>query len=206
MSSTMSQTATRTPETSRALRLRAATHDMHERLDSSITSVATFASAEGYRRFLAMQYLFHRDIDALYHDAALQALLPGLSERRRLPLIECDLTDLDAARPEGTAPVFAPDRPIDPATALGWLYVAEGSNLGASLLRKEVARIGLSDSHGASHLAPAAEGPAAYWRQFTAALDSAVFDDAGDDRAVAGARAAFARVQDLADACVRQAC
>jgi heme oxygenase (biliverdin-IX-beta and delta-forming) len=191
-------------DTSRARRLRAATHDAHERLDGSITAVATFASVAGYARFATMQYLFHRDIDALYHDAALQALLPDLPGRRRTALIEQDLKDLGVTPPTGEAPRFALGQPVDLATALGWLYVAEGSNLGASLLRKEVARIGLSDTHGARHLAPAAEGPAAHWRGFTAALDAAPLDAAGDDRAAEGARAAFARVQHLADTWVRQ--
>lgn len=149
----MNSTTTQTTETSRALRLRAATHDLHEKLDGAITSAASFASVEGYARFLTMQYLFHRDIDALYHDAALQALLPGLPERRRLPLIERDLADLALPAPTGQPPVFTHNTPIDLATALGWLYVAEGSNLGATLLRKDVARIGLSDTHGARHLA-----------------------------------------------------
>jgi heme oxygenase len=81
-------------EPSRARRLKALTHETHDRLDTSIMAAASFATVEGYGRFVTVQYLFHRDIDALYDDALLQALLPGLLERRRLPLIAADLTDL----------------------------------------------------------------------------------------------------------------
>ncbi|WP_288806334.1 biliverdin-producing heme oxygenase [uncultured Novosphingobium sp.] len=76
-----------------------------------------------------------------------------------------------------------------------------GRTWGAALLRKEVARIGLSDHHGARHLAPAPEGPAAHWRAFVAELNAAELTPEEEQRAVAGARAAFERVRSLADAC-----
>ncbi|MNS76499.1 Heme oxygenase [compost metagenome] len=188
----------------RSKRLKALTHEVHDRLDKSIMEASSFDSLEGYGRFAGVQWTFHRDIDALYDDAALIALLPGLAERRRMALIATDLADLGRATPGvETAPVFLRDQPADVATALGWLYVAEGSNLGAALLRKEAAKLGLSDSHGARHLAPSGGGPAAHWRLFTAALDAAVLTSDEEARAVAGAKAAFARVQALANAALR---
>lgn len=188
-------------EPSRAKRLKALTHETHDRLDKSIMAAASFATVEGYGRFVTVQYLFHRDIEALYDDAALQSLLPGLTERRRLPLIAADLADLGLPLPhDDTPPAFSQTDAIDIPEALGWLYVAEGSNMGAALLRKEAARIGLSDDHGARHLAPASEGPAAHWRAFTAALDAAELSAEEEACAVAGANAAFARVQALVDA------
>ena len=183
----------------RSKRLKTLTHQTHDRLDRSIMAAASFDNLDGYARFVEVQYLFHRDIAALYEDAALQALLPNLEARRRLGLIVADLADLDRDPPAGSeAPVFTPGR-IDMPSALGWLYVAEGSNMGAALLRKEVSKIGLSDDHGARHLAPAPEGPAAYWRAFTAGLDAVELSPGEEARAVAGANAAFARVQAFAD-------
>lgn len=41
---------------------------------------SSFDSLEGYARFVGVQWVFHRDIDALYGDAALEALFPGLSD------------------------------------------------------------------------------------------------------------------------------
>lgn len=188
----------------RSKRLKALTHEIHDRLDKSIMEASSFDSLEGYGRFAGVQWTFHRDIDALYDDAGLIALLPGLAERRRVALIAADLADLGRATPPvETPPVFPPDQAADVATALGWLYVAEGSNLGAALLRKEAAKLGLSDIYGARHLAPSGGGPAAHWRVFTAALDAAVLSPEEEDRAVAGANAAFARVQALANAALR---
>lgn len=184
----------------RSKRLKALTHEIHDRLDKSIMEASSFDTLEGYSRFAGVQWTFHRDIDALYDDASLRDLLPGLAERRRVALIASDLSDLGLTVPPVDQPaVFAAGQLVDVPTALGWLYVAEGSNLGAALLRKEAAKLGLSDTHGAKHLAPAGGGPAAHWRAFTAALDAANLTEAEEDRAIAGANAAFARVQALAN-------
>lgn len=184
----------------RSKRLKASTNATHDRLDKHIMASAPFASRTNYGKFLGLQYLFNRDIDALYADERLQALLPGLADRRSTGLIETDLADLGMAPPQSTeAPAIADDA-VNIPEALGWLYVSEGSNLGAALLRKEAAKLGLSDDHGARHLAPADGGPAAHWRRFTAALDAIELTDEEEERAIAGAKAAFARVYRYADA------
>lgn len=187
-------------ELPRSKQLKSLTHQTHDALDKSIMAAASFDDLAGYARFVAVQYLFHRDIAALYDDAALLAWLPGLGERRRLALIAADLADLGTAEPTVSDPPVFSAGSIDAPTALGWLYVAEGSNMGAALLRKEVAKIGLSDTHGARHLAPAPEGPATHWRAFTGALDSLTLSPQEEARVVSGANAAFARVQAYANA------
>jgi heme oxygenase len=182
------------PNPGRALRLREATRDVHAALDAALMARESFASREGYAPFLVMQLGFHRAVAPLYDDPALQAVLPGLATRERLTLLERDITDLGLPLPAAEA---VPP-PLGLGEALGWLYVAEGSNLGAAVLRKLVAQIGLSDTFGARHLAPAEEGPAAHWRTFTAAFDAVPLDEAGEAAAVAGARDAFAYVAQLA--------
>jgi heme oxygenase len=181
---------------SRTRRLKAATGALHERLDAAMMAGEPFASRARYGLFLDVQHAFHRDVDAFYADARLAALLPGLAERRRLPAIERDLADLGLPVPR-SAPAIGPG--ADVATALGWLYVAEGSNLGAAFLIKEARKLGLSESFGARHLAAAPDGRGLSWRSFTEALDAVALDPAGEIRAAEGASAAFRRVQGLVD-------
>ncbi|OAH42146.1 heme oxygenase [Sphingobium yanoikuyae] len=185
---------------SRAKRLKALTNAVHEGVDRSIMSASSFASIERYKRFLAIQYLFHRDVAALYADPRLQAAFPDLVQRCRLPLVIADMADLGVSAPEGTAPAFVAGEPHDMGSALGWLYVAEGSNMGAAVLRKEAQKLGLTDDVGARHLAPAPEGPAPHWRAFTAALDAVALSEDEEKRAKEGALEAFARVQAHVDA------
>lgn len=187
--------------TGRGKRLKAATGATHDRLDESIMRQEPFASRERYGRFVMVQLAFHRDIDALYRDGVLAELVPDLSGRRRLDLIEQDLADLEIAAKAATEPpAFAPDAPADLPTALGWLYVAEGSSLGAAFLLKEAAKLGLSERFGARHLAGAPEGRGLHWRTFIAALDGVGLSGEEDVRVIAGAEAAFRRVHALVKA------
>ncbi len=180
--------------TGRWQRLRAATEAVHASLDHRIMAAKPFENRARYGRFLLVQHAFHRDVDALYDDGQLGSLLPDLASRRRLPLIERDLADLGLAPPATELPP-ACGRDTDMPTALGWLYVAEGSNLGAAFLLKAAAALELSESFGARHLAPAPEGRGLAWRTFTAALDAVALSPDDDNGLDAGAIAAFARVQ-----------
>ncbi len=81
------------PEESRSLRLKAATRDSHGALDKRIMAGDIFADRSNFARFLRVQYRFHRSIDALYANPALDALLPDLGERRRLTQVARDLQD-----------------------------------------------------------------------------------------------------------------
>lgn len=178
-------------------RLKSGTGTVHDRLDKRIMAAEPFASRERYGLFVAVQHAFHRDIDPLYARPELQALIKDLPGRRRLPLIEQDLADLGLAPPAATTAPAA--ERLDTPAAIGWLYVAEGSNLGAAFLLKAAARLGLDETFGARHLAAAPEGRGLSWRNFTAALDAVQLGEEAEAQLVAGARAAFQRVHGLVE-------
>lgn len=180
-------------------RLRAATAPAHAGLDQRIMAADPFASWERYGRFLQVQHAFHRDIDDLYASAELRKLLPDLADRRRLALIEQDLADLGLAPPPAKQ-LPACSGATDIPTALGWLYVAEGSNLGAAFLLKEAAKLQLSESFGARHLAPAPQGRGLAWRTFTGALDAAALSADQEVAVDAAAIAAFEQVKRFVEA------
>ncbi|UDF04878.1 biliverdin-producing heme oxygenase [Asticcacaulis sp. AND118] len=182
----------------RSTRLKGLTTGTHDRLDRSIMAGDPFADVENYAKFLKVQYLFHRDIGTLYDVPELAALLPDLEGRRRFDKVVLDLSDVGADAPEADgAPRFVKGATVDLPTALGWLYVAEGSNLGAAFLLKFAAKLGLDATKGARHLAPADEGRGLHWRTFTAALDAIDLTAEEEARVTAGAGAAFTRVHGL---------
>ena len=185
----------------RAARLKETTHETHDRLDKSIMAHRPFESQARYGLFLKVQHQFHREIDALYSNPLLDKLLPDLAGRRRFGLIERDLADLRLAAPSSeTAPIFSNSAEVDLPTALGWLYVAEGSNLGAAFLLKAAQGLGLSETFGARHLAAAPEGRGLHWKTFTAALNGVSLTGSEEERVMTGAHAAFARVQESVNA------
>lgn len=182
-------------EPSRTKRLKAATRQAHEELDGFIMSAKPFESRENFGKFVQTQYLFHADIDAFFGNGQLGELLPDLRGRRRLDYIKQDLADLAIPTPESTTIRFTEnDASFDLAEALGWLYVVEGSNLGAAFLLKDAAKLGLDENFGARHLAGAPEGRGLHWRTFVAALDSIELSADEEARAIAGAEAAFRAV------------
>lgn len=159
-----------------------------------------FRDLERFSRFLKLQYLFHRDIAVLYNAPELTRLFADLPDRLRLDLVCQDLRDLDLPAPmDASEPAFDNLKAVDMPTALGWLYVAEGSTLGAAFLFKEVQKLGLSESFGARHLSPAPQGRGLQWRVFTTALDAVSLAAKEEGRATAGAKAAFERVRSLVD-------
>ncbi|MCO7487581.1 biliverdin-producing heme oxygenase [Stenotrophomonas maltophilia] len=180
------------PEDGRSLRLKAATRDSHGALDKRIMAGDIFADRSNFARFLRVQYRFHRSIDALYANPVLDALLPGLGERRRLAQVARDLQDLEQALPGADIAALPPDLAL-PA-ALGWLYVAEGSNLGGTVLYKMAARLGLDRDFGARHLAAHPDGAARHWREFTAALDAVALSAEQEQQVIDAADAAFRSV------------
>jgi heme oxygenase len=179
---------------SRVKRLRLATAAAHDQLDRRVMAGQPFADLERYALFLQVQYRFHAIVDPLYRDGTLGHVLPDLDGRRRLALIERDILDVTGLIP-GEPKKWL--EPIDAVGGLGWLYVAEGSNLGAAILLKEARKLGLSEAHGARHLAGPPEGRGLHWRQFTTALDRIALEDEGEQRVAAGATEAFRFVHRL---------
>ena len=167
--------------------LKANTTSDHDSVDKLVMGSRPFENFERYAYFLRLQHLFHGSINALYDDAELNRLLPGLSELPRFEAVCADLKDLGLEVPETPAPL----QPSSLYAALGWLYCSEGSNLGAAFLFKETQQIGLNGDKGARHLAPHPDGRGLHWRQFVALLDALPLTEEQRQQAVGGAAAAF---------------
>ncbi|TDK34447.1 biliverdin-producing heme oxygenase [Rhizobium deserti] len=180
----------------RIQRLKAMTDVTHERLDTRIMAAKPFASRERYALFLDVQHHFHADVDPIYHDVQMNRMLPNLAGRARLVALKQDIADIRGAVP-AVARVDGQVHSLP--TSLGWLYVAEGSNLGAAFLLKEAAKLELSEDFGARHLAGHPDGRGLHWRNFVSAFNELPLSPADEALMAEGARAAFRRVHSLVD-------
>ncbi len=176
-------------------RLGAATDALHEHLHTLVASLAPFESRENFARFVEVQYRFQHMIEPLYRRPALQAVLPDLAVRCRRAAAAADLEDLGRSIPwivESWADA------VSTPHAIGWLFVAEGSTLGAAVLLQRIEPLGLSASFGAQHLAAASPlGRARHWQRFSAALDAVPLCDEHEADTIGGALAAFAYYAEL---------
>ena len=125
-------------------------------------------SQTNFARFVVAQYLFQSELVALYNDPELVALVGDLPARCRAEAAKADLADLRTDVPAAVA--GAVNNPSK-AEALGWLFVSEGSKLGAAFLIKRAVGLGLSETFGARHLGEPAGGRAQGWKTFVKTLD-----------------------------------
>ncbi|WP_337158843.1 biliverdin-producing heme oxygenase [Pseudomonas putida] len=180
--------------TLRSQRLNQVTHAPHTELDALVKSHKPFDSRESFARFVVAQYLFQSELQALYNDPQLIAIVPDLPQRCRAEQARLDLADLDTDIP---APLPGALQHPSLGQALGWIFVSEGSKLGAAFLIKRAVALELSDSFGARHLGEPAGGRAEGWKQFTRILDSLELSAEEDAAAERGAVAAFERFTEL---------
>ena len=174
----------------RSQRLNQITHAPHTELDALVKSHAPFASRENFAHFVAAQYLFQAELQALYNDPQLIAIVPDLAQRCRAEQARLDLADLGR-----DVPAAVPGALSNPSLgeAMGWIFVSEGSKLGAAFLIKRAQALQLSEDFGARHLGEPAGGRAEGWKQFTRILDGLALSSEEDPAAERGAVAAFER-------------
>jgi heme oxygenase len=174
----------------RSQRLNHVTHAPHAVLDQLVKAKAPFDSLEGFGRFVTAQYLFQAELEGLYQDLHLRTCFADLPERCRAAEALADLIDLGITPP---LPVPGAPAALTFGESLGWIFVSEGSKLGAAFLIKRAEALGLSATWGARHLAEPEGGRAAGWKAFTRALDTLELSPDNEAHAQAGALAAFER-------------
>lgn len=171
-----------------SLRLKQETAAEHERMHQLMSHAKVFSSKEKYAQFTLSQYYFQREIEHLFEKEGVAGLIPDLDIRGRSKQALADLNDL-GIQPNGQQ---LQSENIQLPEALGWIYVSEGSTLGAAFLFKEAQKhLGFSETFAARNLAAYPEGRAKVWKRFVQALDETGFDQTQQDRVVQGALDAF---------------
>ncbi|AMB85778.1 heme oxygenase [Pseudomonas agarici] len=174
----------------RSQRLNQITNEPHTKLDQLVKAHAPFENQANFARFVVAQYLFQSELATLYNDPELIAIVPDLPARCRAEQAKADLADLDTEVP---APVAGALNNPSKAQALGWIFVSEGSKLGAAFLIKRAAGLGLSETFGARHLGEPAGGRAEGWKSFIRTLDGLTFSAEEEAAVEKGAVDAFRR-------------
>ena len=174
----------------RSQRLNQITNEPHTKLDALVKAHSPFETQANFARFVVAQYLFQSELVSLYNDAELTAIVPDLPARCRADAAKADLADLDTDVP---APVAGALKSPTKAQALGWIFVSEGSKLGAAFLIKRAVGLGLSETFGARHLGEPAGGRAEGWKRFIKTLDGLEFSAQEEAEVEKGAVDAFNR-------------
>lgn len=184
------------------MELQAATAEVHERLHH----VPVFASLaagrldrSGYARLLARLHGFHLPMEAAIA-GGLEAdpIGGGLKGWRRAHLLRSDLIylGLDDAAIDRLPRAVVPSDGVSPATAMGFLYVVEGSTLGGRQLARALDGLlpgGTTD--GRSFLVAGADRNHIRWRDVCATVEAFGASKHGRAEMAAAAADAFRRFE-----------
>ncbi|KZN36006.1 hypothetical protein N480_18620 [Pseudoalteromonas luteoviolacea S2607] len=187
----------------RMSKLRTSTSSVHDQLDKKIMAQSPFESKANYGQFLRYQYHLMKHVESLYQDVKLAELIPGLAARDRTQQLTLDFQDLELSQPEPIQNLEAVT--VSQYESLGWLYVIEGSKLGAAVLAKEAEKLGLNGEFGARFLAGSDIGRGYHWRQFMQGIEDAPLNEQQEQAMLAGAQAAFKFANQLVELSYTQA-
>jgi heme oxygenase len=152
----------------RRFALKRATNDAHDRVESVVRDAGMFETREGFQRYLAATYEMRARFEFLLDANRAERVWADYPTRKIADLVAQDIADLGGL---SMAPEQGEEKNCSAGELLGVMYVLEGSSLGARILVKSVANMGLSSSFGARHLFRQAEDRDA-WRSFIAAMDA----------------------------------
>ncbi|MCO7188092.1 MULTISPECIES: biliverdin-producing heme oxygenase [unclassified Pseudoalteromonas] len=173
----------------RMSKLRTSTSAVHDQLDKKIMDQSPFASKEHYGLFLRYQYHLMNYVASLYQGDQLALMINNLKSRDRTEQLLADFQDLDMAQP--TQIINNAQFNASLHESLGWLYVVEGSKLGAAVLAKEAKKLGLDSAFGARFLSGSGAGRGSHWRQFMQDIESLTLSEQQEQEMLSGAQAAF---------------
>ncbi|NNM73065.1 biliverdin-producing heme oxygenase [Enterovirga aerilata] len=176
-------------------RLRDATGEAHQRLETRLDIIRRVSSPGGRRALVERFYGLHEGAER-----SLAPLLDPVADlafpkRRRAPTILDDLAALgrDDFKP---LPVCSVEPPGSSAEAMGFFYVLEGSTLGGKMIRRELEARGLPGT-GLAFLDPYGAETGERWRAFLAVLRRECPDGHGQagNEMVAGSVRAFRQAE-----------
>ena len=186
--------------------LRDATRDLHAQVEALPFVSALFESrlpVESYVGQLRALSILHGVLERALNESThplIQAVWEA--DMQRLPLLEADLAYFQPRTqgdiPEATSAALRLADQVtlrsvqDPPSLLGYVYVLEGSALGAAILRPQVAQnFRLPGREGVSYLWNYGNQIAEHWKQFRRRMNEALTAPAVQQRVVAAACEAF---------------
>jgi heme oxygenase len=153
--------------------LKLATAAAHSNLECVLAKRGYFDGREEYIHYLQRSLAFQDEAERALDIPMTVEAVPDWNERRRAHLARADLATLGAPErhfphSSGRLPRLASSEDV-----LGMVYVLEGSTLGGAYLLKQLAPLGITASHGGSHLASYGSNRGKMWQRFLFTLEEA---------------------------------
>lgn len=180
--------------------LRSSTAQLHTQLEQTPLSIALLKpplEAETYASYLmAMKEVILFCETSLF--PLVSKVIKDIEERRKLSGIQADLDALANFVPASGYTAFKPlSSPIDEATALGYLYVIEGSTLGGRVILKQLENnSALQTTQAVQFFSGYGANTGRMWKSFLEALSAYAVHSNQQSSIIEGANHAFQSIHD----------
>lgn len=163
-------------------KLKEATREEHENLESIVDIMDSSVEMDGYKRLISQFYRFYAAIEPVIAGCDMAEVGFDLEKRRKLTLLQRDVTSLEISNsiPEWT------DLPeIDThAKAFGALYVLEGATLGGQIITRHLKQnLGIDADSGCAFFNSYGDQVGPMWKAFGAAITEFA-EKNGDDKTI----------------------
>ncbi len=175
-------------------KLKEATKEQHEALESVVDVMNRMFTKEDYGNLLTKFYRFYTAMEAELPAAELKAEGFDIEERRKLPLLERDLTSLGLLEEARSAANVKPVIPtLDTAAkAFGAVYVMEGATLGGQVITRHLRdHLGISVEEGGAFFNSYGHMVGPMWKAFGEAVTDFAEKNNDDDAIVETAKQTF---------------
>lgn len=149
-------------------KLKEATREQHENLESTVNVMDQMFSPEDYKKLLCKFYRFYSAIEPKIDRLDLTATGYDFNDRRKLPKLEADLKNLGVFEKAKELPEWEGLPALDNnAQAFGSLYVMEGATLGGQLIKRHLKEhLGISPENGGAFFNGYGEKTGPMWKEF----------------------------------------
>ena len=175
-------------------KLKEATRTQHENLENTVDVMNNMFSLDNYKTLLTKFYRFYAAIEPKV--AANDLLSAGfdVSARRKLPLLEKDLTALGIFEnvQKETAPWTDLPALDSTAKAFGSLYVMEGATLGGQIIMRHLKQhLDLTPENGGAFFNSYGANVGPMWKEFCAITTEFAEKEQDDETIINAARETF---------------
>lgn len=175
-------------------KLKEATKDQHDGLESTVNVMDHTFSLEDYVGLMTRFYRFYRAFEPEIGRLDWTGTGYDPLERAKLPKLERDLDNLGVPSAEREELTPFTELPLldNHARAFGSLYVVEGATLGGQLIKRHLEQhLGLTPDNGAAFFGGYGAETGPMWKRFGSSLTEFAEMHGSEDEIIANARQTF---------------
>ncbi|MFV0389768.1 MAG: biliverdin-producing heme oxygenase [Pyrinomonadaceae bacterium] len=173
------------------MKLKEATAQQHEALESTVNVMDSVFSMDDYRILIQKFYSFYSAIEPKLAEMDWGSVSYNFDERLKTPKLKRDLENLGLDTAE--IPICENLPQIDTfQQALGALYVLEGATLGGQVIKRHLrSSLDLDESNGGDFFAGYGELTGPRWKEFSSFASEYVEKNGGDEEVIEAAKSTF---------------